>query len=123
MSNLLGKVINGRLEPEFSTELPPSNKQKNKFKQRRKSYVIVGKGALCPNCEKPMQEREHSRLTLKHKTAPYYFIKWDYCPDCKFLQHYEDQKVFNKNRKGKYFKAKQSQEKYDEELAEKFKNL
>ena len=52
---------------------------------RHKRYNIEGIGEKCPKCSRPMERRTHSG---KPKTS-FFFKKWDYCTNCKHVQHYE----------------------------------
>jgi hypothetical protein len=67
-------------------------------------YIIIGDGFECPKCNKAMQRREHKEMTPKILSQPYYFAFWDCCTPCRHMQHYEEAKVYNKNKKGEYFK-------------------
>jgi hypothetical protein len=43
-------------------------------------YVVIpGEGPPCPRCGRPMQIREHERITKKHLRQPYYFSRWFRC--------------------------------------------
>ena len=56
------------------------------MKKRRIRYIVVGSGNECPTCGKVMQRRKHK----ERPTKSYFFTEWDYCSDCKRVQHYEE---------------------------------
>ena len=57
-------------------------------KGKIKSYArIKGDGNSCPKCGKPMQRRERIKPP-ENKT--YFYKEWDYCIDCRHVQHYEE---------------------------------
>lgn len=41
-------------------------------------------GDPCPHCRRPMEIRQHAKLTAKHLRQPYYFSRWFECTrtDC-----------------------------------------
>lgn len=41
------------------------------------------------------ERRRHANITKKLLKLKYYFSEWDYCRNCKHLQHYECYKVWN----------------------------
>ena len=47
--------------------------------------IIPGDGPPCPTCHRPMQIREHRRITPGLLAKPYYFRRWYLCThrDCK----------------------------------------
>lgn len=55
-------------------------------------FKIKGEGNKCPKCKKVMERRERIKMP-KNKT--YYFTEWDYCLNCKFVQHYDEFKSFD----------------------------
>lgn len=52
-----------------------------------RKVIVVGIGNDCPKCLKPMERRAHKNPP-KYKS--YYFVRWDVCPDCRHIQHYDD---------------------------------
>ncbi len=50
----------------------------------------------CPKCGHKMERRWHNKLTNKMIRQPYYFAQWDYCSNCRYIQHYEHFKVYSK---------------------------
>jgi len=86
------------------------------MKVKKYKVKIIGNGEECKNCNILMQRREHSEITHKIRQMSYYFSEWDYCSNCKHVQHYEKFKVFNKTEKGNIAK-------YLEEQNMLFKNL
>lgn len=54
--------------------------------ERIKKIVIIGIGNTCPKCNKPMERRSHRERPVKN----WFYEKWDYCKDCKHIQHYEE---------------------------------
>lgn len=73
---------------------------------KRKGYEIIGTGEKCPKCGDVMQRREHKEIRQKQRNAPYYFKEWDYCWQCKHLQHYEWAKVMNNNASARMYQRK-----------------
>lgn len=55
-------------------------------------------GKLCPKCGLTMQRRKHGPNETVHLLKKYYYREWDVCRRCKYVQHYEEFKVFNKNK-------------------------
>lgn len=53
-----------------------------------KKIRIKGIGDRCPKCSNEMERREH---TSRPKTE-YFYTEWDYCKNCKHVQHYEKYK-------------------------------
>ncbi len=51
--------------------------------------LIVGNGENCPSCKNPMQRRKHTLPHPTHSKKAYGFSEWDWCPECRYLQHYE----------------------------------
>jgi len=49
----------------------------------------------CPKCDQEMERRKHRPNEIAHLSKPYYFSEWDYCKNCRHVQHYEKFKVFN----------------------------
>lgn len=100
---LLPDIVGGKLHIPQPTKKKKKQKIKKVFK---KKYEVLGEGEPCPKCDKPMQRREHKNILDKQRNAPYYFREWDYCCDCKHLQHYDHCKVFNKNKAAKLYNHK-----------------
>ena len=71
-----------------------------------KKVKIKGNGNNCPKCSNPMQRREHTDK-YDFKARAYYFKEWDYCLQCKHLQHYEEFKV--NNERGHYMEEEEEQ--------------
>ena len=62
------------------------------------SYRAVNKkeGEPCPKCKTTMERRSHAdlkkfltRRVVSKPGVKYYYSEWDYCPSCKYVQHYE----------------------------------
>ena len=57
----------------------------------------------CPRCFKDtLEKRKYQIISDKIKKQPYYFSEWDSCTNCRFVQNYEDKKIFNQNDSGRY---------------------
>ena len=54
--------------------------------ERIKKIEIIGQGEPCPKCNELMQRRKH-RI---QPSQSWFYEKWDYCPACKHIQHYEE---------------------------------
>jgi len=54
--------------------------------QRLKNIERIGDGKPCPKCFKVMERRKHKDIPSK----TWFYQKWDYCLDCKHVQHYEE---------------------------------
>ncbi len=69
----------------------------SKRKKYKKTYKIIGEGEVCRKNEKhgQMERRTHKEITDKIKRQAYYFKMWDYCLQCKYIQLYEEEKVWN----------------------------
>ena len=52
----------------------------------------------CPKCSQEMELRFHKPSETAYLLKPYYFSEWDYCKACRHVQHYENYKVYNKDR-------------------------
>jgi hypothetical protein len=80
-----------------SALLLPSTKSKTVSKSlssmKLKRVRIKGIGNPCPVCGRSMERREHTLPHPTHSKKPYGFSEWDWCPDCKYLQHYEEFKI------------------------------
>lgn len=50
---------------------------------------------ICPKCQSVMLVKSHLRITKKLLAQPYYYSEWYVCLNCKRVQHFEDNKVFN----------------------------
>ena len=57
------------------------------MKQSSKA-IVIGEGKECKKCWKPMERRKHP-INWKSKKS-YYFTEWDYCQNCKHIQHYDE---------------------------------
>ena len=53
----------------------------------RKDVRVRSDSGNCPKCNTVMQRRERIKPPT-NKT--YFFTEWDYCPNCSFIQHYEE---------------------------------
>lgn len=53
----------------------------------------------CPKCQTPMYKNRHKEITPKILKQPYYFTEWFVCPNCKYVQHFEKNKVKNHDRR------------------------
>jgi hypothetical protein len=58
--------------------------------------IVVGKGAPCPKCDRPMDRKEHKGEWKPKANQPYWFSYWDVCDACRHVQHYESAKVFGR---------------------------
>lgn len=47
---------------------------------------IIGQGEECPKCLRTMERRTHNK---KVEEKSYFYTQWDYCKNCKHVQHYE----------------------------------
>ena len=50
---------------------------------------------ICSNCGSLMEVRKHKTITEKILKQPYYFSEWNVCRECKRVQHFEDNKIYN----------------------------
>lgn len=55
----------------------------------------------CPKCQARLKTNHHRALTDKMLTQPYFFYSWLVCSKCRYVQHFEDRKVYNQTS---YFK-------------------
>lgn len=55
--------------------------------------IIIGEGANCPKCQKIMDRRAH-KPEWKPKENRYWYVYWDKCERCRFIQHYKENLVF-----------------------------
>ncbi len=46
-----------------------------------------------------MERRKHKVITNKILKQPYYFSEWDYCKNCKHVQHYNKYKQYGNKYK------------------------
>ena len=46
-----------------------------------------------------MEKRQHKVILSKHTNAPFYYNRWYYCKECKRMQSYEEDKVWNNNER------------------------
>lgn len=64
--------------------------RKPRKEKRMKMYIIENlKSEMCPKCHNPMQRRKRVKPPID-KT--YFFTEWDYCRNCRHVQHYEKYK-------------------------------
>jgi len=49
---------------------------------------------LCPNCGAVMLVKEHEELTTKLLAQAYYFTEWYVCPECRYIKHFEKNKLY-----------------------------
>jgi hypothetical protein len=56
--------------------------------------IILSSGPPCPKCKKPMETK--TRTSPPSNCSTFYFSQWDYCLECRYIQHYEKYKVFPK---------------------------
>ncbi len=52
---------------------------------------------ICSKCGSLMAVKKHKKITEKLKKKPYYFKLWCFCQECKYVQHFEEHKIFNNN--------------------------
>lgn len=57
-----------------------------KKQERVKKIEVIGVGNDCPKCSKPMERRRHR----DQPKNTWFYEKWDYCKECKHIQHYEE---------------------------------
>jgi hypothetical protein len=66
---------------------------------KKKSFIVVGQNGIpCPRCGAPTEIREHSSITPKHLSQPYYYSRWFNCAaaDCRTTLVMSDEfKVLN----------------------------
>lgn len=67
--------------------------KQNKYMSKN-TPIVIGLGNECPKCNVPMQRRRHS----KRAKTDIYYLMWDYCRPCQYLQHYEEFKVTKKTQ-------------------------
>ena len=84
---------------------------------KRINYKVLN-NINCKNCKKIAEKRTHKEITEKHLKQPYYFKEWDYCRNCKHVQHYEDMKVWNNNNKGKDLRNYEERQRQEKHLSE-----
>lgn len=82
-----GLITKGKKISKFSKERKPRKNERN--------IVFRKSDQDCPHCKEKMQRRSHRFITSKELNKHHYFKEWDYCSNCKFLQHYEQFKVLN----------------------------
>ena len=63
-------------------------------KRFKLNIVTVGTGADCPRCGRPMERRGHADGFIPPPQLKYYFAYWDWCSDCRHVQHYEEAKQY-----------------------------
>tara|TARA_R100001530_G_scaffold134845_2_gene110593 strand:+ start:796 stop:1308 length:513 start_codon:yes stop_codon:yes gene_type:complete len=64
---------------------------KAKVRKKKKSKsIVIGKGNDCPKCLKVMDRKTHINTPVK-----WHYTKWDYCNNCKHLQHYDEFKCLD----------------------------
>lgn len=51
------------------------------------AHTVLGKGNACPKCKEPMQRRGHNN-PLEIQAHEFWY--WDYCRDCRHVQHYSE---------------------------------
>lgn len=56
-----------------------------------------------------MERRSHKAITKKELSQPYFFSEWDYCPNCHFIQHYEQYKVRKGDQTGRLATPRQTE--------------
>lgn len=47
-----------------------------------------------------MERRKHGVNETAYLKKAYYYKEWDWCKNCKRVQHYEEFKIYNINPKG-----------------------
>lgn len=65
---------------------------KYKYTMKQKMYEIIGKLKECPKCQKLMERRKRIKKPINNC---YFFSEWDYCSNCKHIQHYDEFKCFD----------------------------
>lgn len=49
--------------------------------------IKIGIGDKCPKCNEDMERRSHPKHWINKKS--FFYTEWDYCIDCKHVQHYD----------------------------------
>lgn len=49
--------------------------------------IVKGVGEVCYKCSDKMERRTHPNHWVSKKM--YFYTEWDFCPNCKHVQHYE----------------------------------
>lgn len=71
------------------------NSNKIKRGKRRMNTESKPSEARCPKCDNFMETRKHKEILAFLKEKPYYYIQWDYCRPCKYVQHSDEFKKIN----------------------------
>lgn len=69
--------------------------------KKGKYKVVPGLGNPCPRCHRYTEIREHTEITEKHLTQPFYYSRWFRCNNarCQVTQYMpEEFKVFKEKR-------------------------
>jgi hypothetical protein len=57
--------------------------------QKRSPSTYVSEGERCPTCSVKMGRFEHAKDWKPREGQRIYYSLWDYCKDCKHVQHYD----------------------------------
>ncbi len=69
------------------------SRRKKKKKKLDKSYEVESV-TTCPRCNnKSLQRRVRSKMQPLEWNKEFVYLEWDFCPRCKYLQHYNDMKI------------------------------
>ena len=74
------------MQTGIKVRLRDMGKHKKNRKHKKGAHLIIpGDGDPCPRCGRPMQIREHPRITAKHRRQPFHFRRWFCCmhDDCR----------------------------------------
>jgi hypothetical protein len=76
--------------PKQKKGIKPEKKEKVASMNLTKKAIVVGIGEKCPKCGKDMERRKHPPHFVSRNG--HFFTEWDFCPECKHVQHYAQYK-------------------------------
>lgn len=100
--SLLPDIQDGKIIFHIEQEKPNRHKQVKAYFKRDKPDSRESQFS-CKECGSQFERRSHRTITARQLAKPFYYSEWDYCNPktggCGHLEHYEEFKVWNTNRK------------------------
>ena len=86
-----------------------------------KTVTLEHSENTCGHCDSPLVWKAHKEIKAKQLNAPFYYSKWEYCPECGTVWFDKTFMVMNKNAAAtKFLRAQQERIDFDTSFIKKF---